>query len=166
MSEEPSVVLGDGNQAWTGDYVKCRVDHYSSVHKGQNRRIQRIEDGCIVLNNNGSPYGTSPYRPYNFTLAGRHHPNHKQEKTTVFHIAIRIIEGQNWTELANRINQIGRGDARGYPFEDQVMADTSADALKERIRARLSTRPMEHWLICSGNTIGERADPPVRFRSI
>lgn len=47
-----------------------------------------------------------------------------------------------------------------------VMAGRTKEEIQERIRARLAQYPDEKWLICSGNTIGERADPPVRFRSI
>lgn len=157
-----------GRRIYVGDYVECLVD-YPSLEKGQRRRVQDIIAGCIKLRND-TEYGASVYRPARFKRVSQHNPAHRnailfkqveyvfhnQEKKPMFHIAIAIIEGQDWNELAHIVNTV-----RGA-----YMADTSADALKEKIRIRLSKYPDEKWLICSANTIGERAEPPVRFRSV
>lgn len=158
MREEPYVVLGDGKAAWTGDYVACNVNFYSSIEKGERRRIQRIEDGCITLNNSDSPIGTSNYRSSNFILAGRHHPNHKLEKTNMLHIAIQMRPGASMADMASFLM-----NASSAPM---ICAGVTKEEIQERIRTRLSLYPDEKWLILSGHTIGERADPPVRFRSL
>lgn len=165
------VLDNSGQRVYEGDYVKCGVDFYSSIKRGDQRRVQRIEDECIVLNNGSSPYGTSLYRSCNFNLSGRMAPAHRnkmahdamelvnqQENKTMLHIALEIGEAP----VGNIVSWFNNGN---WP-KNSAMSDTSADALKERIRARLSLHPLEKWLIFSANTIGERADPPVRFRSV
>lgn len=139
-----------------------------------------IDNDCIKLRNN-TEYGSSLYLPSRFKLAGKYNKNpgaynefnipdeipFTQEKT-MLHIAIRIgaSGGMDTFDLiAAQITAIGRGTTT-LSLVDSVMADTSAEGLKGRIRSRISVHSDEKWLILSGNTIGEIAEPPVRFRSI
>lgn len=49
----------------------------------------------------------------------------------------------------------------------RVHADTSVDALKKWVTARIQQAPSERWLILSGNTIAEVSPTiAVRFRSV
>lgn len=150
----------DGRRVYPGDYVKCATIQYTSINKDERRRVQRIEDGNIVLINHISPYGTSPYNPRNFTIHARYQKPHmyEQKETPMLHIAIELRNNASFEDMASFLRH-----ASSPPV---ILADTSQSALKERIKARLASYPDEKWLILSGNTIGERAEPPVRFRSI
>lgn len=73
----------------------------------------------------------------------------------MLHIAILVGEGQNYTSIANNI---GRGE------KPPIMAETSVDALKERVRDNIRQYPSNRWLLLSGNMIAEMSAPPVAFR--
>ena len=81
----------------------------------------------------------------------------------MLHIAIRIANASG-TEflMATIVEMINEGRTT----EHVVLADQSADGIKQKIRDRIALHPQERWLILSGNTIGELASPPVRFRSV
>lgn len=173
-----------GARVYPGDYVEVLTDQYFSLRKGARCRVKAVDhDGdCIVLNNKYSPVFDSPYRAENFRLSGRYHPFHhggvdkrhprdkyltnsEKGKTNMLHLALKVPEGWNYENLANSITNFGQGNGTlGVSLVDQAMADTTASALKERIRARIHHHPDERWLILSGNTIAESAAPPVAFR--
>ncbi len=149
-----------GLPVYRGDYVKCMVSHFKGIDYNENRRVQEVlADGKIVLRNNYSPVGTSPYDPINFVRITKHNKAHKENNVAnMLHMAI-MINGVTYEEIAHAAS-------KGVFLEpSKVMADTSADAIKEKIRVRISAHPEERWLILSGNTIGEIASPPVRFRT-
>jgi len=147
----------DGKPMYVGDYVECRTDGYPSMPMGQRRRIQEIVNGCIVLANN-TEYGYSNYTPTNFRRASQHSPQHKKEQKVMLHIAIRTTPNFDYAALAIALNDVTA------PIH--FLADTSQDALKEKLRVRIGLHPDEKWLILSGNTIAEMASPPIRFRSV
>lgn len=155
MSEGP-VLDCNGDPIYVGDYVECLHPAYSSLPLGAHRRVQAIIDGSIKLRN--SIYGASVYRPDRFRRATRHNKAHwveDQETTTMFHIAIRWSPDLDMVEVVMSTSN-----------NQNLLAGRTKEEIQERIRTRLSQHPDEKWLICSGNTIGERADPPVRFRSL
>lgn len=145
-----------GRPVYPGDYVECTVHQYMSMSMGDRRRVKAIQDGNFVLNNDLSPRGTSCFRASNFRRVSQHAREHKQEKS-MLHIAVLMVPS---VDLVDHINNTS---TRQQP---PMFAGRTKEEIQERIRARLSEYPDEKWLICSGNTIGERADPPVRFRSI
>lgn len=150
----------NGYEPRVGDVVECCVDHYSTQRRGQQSKVTRIEDGNIVLFNDG-PYGSSPYRTRNFSLVRRGLDQEnairqpKKEKV-MLHIAVMYETGQS---LDNLGKMILAGTAA-------MFVDTSADVLKERVRFDIMNFPDHRWLILSANTIGEIASPPVRFRAV
>lgn len=163
-----------GNRVYPGDYVQCLVDGYASIRLGQRRRVLAVKDGYIILPNNMSPRSTSPFRPDRFRLSGRYHPYHhggvdkryprkkyltnsEKQENAVLHIAVLVKEGDDFAEVAARIN-----DGQNVT----MIADRSQTDLKSRLRQRIQANPDEHWLILSGNTIAEISCPPVRFRSV
>lgn len=150
----------NGDRIYVGDYVKCVVDWYASINRGENRRIQRIENGCIILINGKSPNGTSPYRPDRFALQARHHPWHRQKKgTNMLHMAIRVNPQMSYDEIATTIRE-----REGAEMSRMIIAAVTQPELKERIKARLSQYPEEKWLCLSGNTIAEIEQPRVSYR--
>ena len=80
----------------------------------------------------------------------------------MLHIAVRV-NNNDYEYIAATINKVN-GPVPG-DFHVTMMADISQDAIKEMVRQRITVDPTERWLILSGNTIGETASPPVRFRS-
>ena len=88
----------------------------------------------------------------------------------MLHIAIKIPdEGWNYQAMASSITNWGHPSsavADGTPIThpDNLLADVTLSALKERIKARIHRNPDERWLLLSGNTIAESAAPPVSFR--
>lgn len=171
-----------GERIYPGDYVECRTDQYSSIRKGNRARVKEVNGECIVLNNPHSPIFKSPYQAYNFRLAGRYHPYHhngvdkcrprnkyktnsEKEGLPMLHLAIKVPEGWCYEDLAKSITNFGQGNGTlGRSLVDQAMADTTASALKERVKARIQRHPDERWLILSGNTIAETTQPPIAFR--
>jgi len=166
-----------GNHVYPGDYVQCECTEGLPLANFMSRsRVTKVQGTTLTL------YNGIHYPAKYFRLAGRYHPAHhngvdkrrprgkyltnsemsatldslakKEEK--MLHIAIRVEESQNYTSIANNIN--------GHETF-QIMAETSADALKERIRARIKANSEERWVILSGNTIAESSVPPVIFRA-
>ena len=80
------------------------------------------------------------------------------------HIAVKFEEGEDWSEVSKRITTHGLFGVESVYCN--VMADPSQSVLKEKLRARISSFPHEKWLILSGNTVAEKSEPPVRFRSL
>lgn len=159
MSDDRFLLDNSGERIYVGDYVQCKARYYDSLKYNERRRVQAIQDGCLVLNNTTSPIGTSLFRADRFRLAGRYHGwhrNSKQETTTMIHIAVLWTPGLDMVAVINGVSH----------NSSTLLAGHTKEEIQERIRTRLSQYPDEKWLICSGNTIGERADPPVRFRSI
>lgn len=141
-----------------GDLVRCIVGHYTSIKRGEIRRVVSVDDyGNIVLRNRLSPNGKSTYCVWNFALYKRKSAIDAGWRKNMLHIAVQIDEGQDWNKLADMINDRHR---------PTMMAETSASAIKERVRQRVIAYPNERWLILSGNTIGEISSPPVRFRAV
>lgn len=166
-----------GSHVYPGDYVQCESKDFLFVNYGQRMRVKWVRDGSITLSN-GATHNARYFR-----LSGRYHPAHhngvdkrrprgeyltnsemsavldslakKEEK--MLHIAICVEENQNYNSIVNNIN--------GGHETFQIMAETSADALKERIRARIKANSEERWLIVSGNTIAESSAPPITFRA-
>ncbi len=161
---DPYVTDFMGDRIYVGDYVECRIDHYASIRRGERRRVQAIEDGNVVLNNNGSPYGTSQYRVCNFKLAGRHHAwhyNHKEAdnmpKNTLYAaLEIGDLSYEQCAAMANSEQNRLRC----------MRADTSFASLKEWINQRIRANPDERWLILSGTVLAEISAPPVTFRPL
>jgi len=150
----------DGNEARPGDWVTCISSQYSSIREGERRQVIRVEEDNIVMKNRDCLHGTSPYRSRNFVLINRAQP--KQEKNSMFHIAVQCADkayAPTYSELVEAINHGGTG----FPM---MIADTSGDALKEKVRVRIEKNPSERWVLLSGHTLGELAAPPVRFRSL
>lgn len=167
-----------GNRVYEGDLVRC-VTSYLSVLKGEVKRIIRVEEPNIVLANALSPIGTSIYRPDNFRLERANSQSHRNQELRqmvdyvhakdkpVLHIAVRLDDSSLGTfieriykfGLARPTNLTGSGAPVG------MLINANADALKNEIRARIRIDNTEKWLILSGNTIGEIAEQPVRFRS-
>lgn len=85
----------------------------------------------------------------------------------MLHIAVRLNESSMGT-FVEQIHKFGMqvpGNLIGSGAP-AMLVNTSADALKGEIRGRIQKCPGERWLILSGNTIGEIAESPVRFRSV
>lgn len=80
-----------------------------------------------------------------------------KKETGMLYIALLLGNNTNYNDIAKTINDDTLGT---WP----VMADTSLDALKERIRNDIRSFPDHRWLILSGGTIGEASSPPVVFR--
>lgn len=179
-----------GDRIYPGDYVECITDEYFSVKGGARKRVLAVIGDCIVLNNTSSPTFDSPYRATNLRLAGRYHPYHsgvdkrhpkrkyltnsEKKGTDMLHLAIRIKDNMNYEALARSINNWNTKDDTNCPagvregapitHPNNVMADVTVSALKERIEARINRNPDERWLIVSGNTIAESSAPPVAYR--
>lgn len=153
----------EGNAVYAGDYVRCVDRGYSSIRYLEQRRVKRVEGNCIVMHNDDSPRTESPYRASNFLRCGKHHPAHKghQQEKTMLHIAIMIGTSQVQASIADIAAEINMPT-----IGQKWLAGVTKEEIQERIRTRLSMHPDEKWLICSGHTLGERADPPVRFRSV
>lgn len=149
-----------GNRIYKGDYVKCVAKDFM-VGIGENRRVTHISSPHVI-----EIRGMTFHDSHNFRLSGRYHPYHrnpakwdaerlKKEPKEMLHIAILVGEGQNYNSIANNI---GRGE------KPPTMAETSMDALKERVRDNIKQYPSNRWLLLSGNTIAEMSAPPVAFR--
>lgn len=167
MTDDAFLLDRYGSRIYVGDYVRAEVDHYKSVRRGEQRRVYGIEDGCIVLHNDQRrwPHQTSPFRSYNFKLAGRHHPWHKQQDNPVAKIAIYIAirtDGDNFQQMADRIDSFKPMHDLG--MSALIMSETSLNLLKERLTKRIQDHPEETWLITTATTLAEIAGPPVRFR--
>ncbi len=147
-----------GNRIYGGDYVECRIAHYASIRRGERRRVQRIENGRIVLNNNGSPHGTSPYRVCHFKLAERHHAWHKTQEATMakntLYVAVRIND-MSYQQVAHALNS---------NMQMEAEARTSYEELQAFLRMRIQCNPIERWLVLTGTTLAEISAPPVSFR--
>lgn len=164
---EPFAWDCNGVRIYAGDYVKCVTGAYVSIEIGQVKKVLAVDEGrnTITINNEMSPVGTSDYMAYNFRLVRRSACDKTQDKETpmgMLHVAIRIKDGEGYQDIARRINDHhAEIDADSVP---DMMADTSPNALKERIKVRIRQYPNERWLILSGNTIAETSSPPVSFR--
>lgn len=144
------IVMPNGHVIREGSLVECCTNGYISVRRGERRRVIRIEDGCLILENPHSPLGTSPYRAENFRLI-----QEAQVANSKIYVAFPIEEGQNYGEYARALV------SRYYtPFD----ADTSYAALKRRLEAHIASKPSDRFMIFGGTTIGEIAAPPVRWR--
>lgn len=88
----------------------------------------------------------------------------------MLHIAVKIPAGWCLDDMVSSINHWnstpGVKEDKPITHPDNLFVDMSQDALKARLRVRISAHPDEQWLILSGNTIAETASPPVRFRSV
>lgn len=155
----------DGQLLTVGDYVR-RVDsrylHYVGWAQGESRRILDVDGDKIILNNPRSPYGTSYYHAENFVISNKRRAKQEAPMAAMLHIAVRV-DNNDYDYIAATINAINGP----VPSDLRVsmMADISQDGIKEKVRQRVVAYPTERWLILSGNTIGETASPPVRFRS-
>jgi hypothetical protein len=83
----------------------------------------------------------------------------RQEKNRMLHLAIKIPEGWGYNELATSIDRMVPPHG-GHP----MIADTSASALKEKVRDAIRRDPDARYLMLSGNTVAEMSAPPVTFR--
>jgi hypothetical protein len=168
--DEWYVLDGRGNRIYAGDYVRCSVGHYESIRCGEHRRVQRIENECIILNNCLSPHGTSPYRPHKFVLHGRYHPFHgihknpiKKQEAQLAKNALYIAVALNYHSYGRIADAVNGVKSVGYV---EVHADTSFESLKAWLNQRIRANPEERWLILSGTTLAEISAPPVSFRSV
>lgn len=149
--------------------VRSIVDYYQSprLRRGTEHDVLDEDCTCYVLRNPSSSYWddqfgtyTSRFKKCNFIEVERP----QQEKAAMLHIAVRINSEDQTLEPGVIAKAIDSKWADGPHIH--MMADVSADGIKAKIRARIQQCPFEQWLICSGNTIGEWAAPPVRFRSV
>lgn len=157
--------------------VRCEVDYYQSprLRRGTVHTVLDEEPNCYILENRSSSHWDSNLGAYvsrfkkcNFSVVGeeftsewiaRRHPTlHLQEKV-MLHIAVEVglVSIDNIAEAING-GHLNTGKS--------IIANTSADALKERIRSDIQKNPEHRWLIFSANTIGEISTPPIRFRSV
>jgi hypothetical protein len=89
---------------------------------------------------------------------------------SVVHIAI-CLKDPNWApiDIINHIRNwnIRPGVKEGKPVThpDNLLAASSVEEIKERIKSKLAINPEERWVIFSANTMAETVDP-YRFRSI
>lgn len=165
----------NGNVVFPGDYVQCMTIMYDRIGHGQRGRVAQIVNGKIKLHGIRSLFD-----PHRFRLSGRYHPWHhngvdkrypreKYETTSekkgneMLHVAIKVLEGQNYAEMARMITEHGQGST-SMSFHDNIMSDVTLSALKERVKARIHRHPDERWLLLSGNTIAESSAPPIAFR--
>lgn len=166
-----------GNEIRPGDWVRSLYP-YIHLKQGSLWRVMGTDNTCVHLQYKcywrGNEYDENRFKGINFELvcppltsepekreaAPYTAINQPQTKESIMlHIAVRISGTGETRSLAEIVTDINHLDGN----VKWLMADTSADTLKTRIRERIRTFPEERWLICSGNTIGESASPPVRF---
>jgi hypothetical protein len=168
-----AAIYHNGCYAVEGDLVRCKDYGYSSIRYNGLAKVLRVEDGCIVLDNRDSPYGTSPFKASNFQLVRRAVPKvpdalhawtHQleQQEKKYMHVAIRTDgEGFSPSHLATQINS--------NELSSRIIADTNATALKEKIKARIEIYPDEVWIILGGHTVASGKRRPavdVSFRPL
>lgn len=172
-----------GVELFPGDWIRSLFP-YVHIKAGSIHQIHATDNTCVTLKYKcywkGMEYDEGRFKAINFeklepltdqvaayaeainyarcpvTVTCEGQPQTKE--SIMLHIAVRISSYPNLEELvgelvSHNVNTVKLG----------LMANTSAAVLKEMVRVRVSSNPEERWLICSGNTIGESASPPVRF---
>lgn len=161
----------DGFPIRPGDMVRPVVDKYY-WRPSETRKVIKvmqpddIHGARLTAVNPSSPYGTSDYTAGNFVVTRKsRHKNAFQQYEELSNMASPRTVNVAY-EIGNMTyDQVIAAINDGVFPVASVMANTSAEALKERIRQRIQSYPTERWIICSGTVIGEISAPPVRFRS-
>lgn len=180
---------GGGEYPREGDIVKCVSTKYSSVGVGEQRVVLGVRDNCIELVNylrDPAGWKTSHYKSEGFELVSRPANykemveraknfvsrsqldaviKHGEKKVTQYlHVAFRTDgEGFNWAYLAANINTNSPADI------PMMVAATSGEELKQRIKARIEQHPDEVWVLLGGHGVASGKRRPavdVTFRSL
>lgn len=171
MAYSKDGMWGCGAQPREGDIVKCIANCYTSIRVGEQRVVLAVRDGNIELANykrDPSGWKTSFYKSASFELVSRpvdykemveraknfvarsqldavikHGENRMNQ---YLHVAILTDgDGFSWPDLADRINS--------DPLSIHIVAATSGEELKARIKARIETYPDEVWVILGGMSV-------------
>lgn len=173
-----------GVELLPGDWVRSLYP-YVHIKAGSLHEVYATDNTCVTLKYKcywrGNSYDEGRFKAINFekveynslrpppidagainyarcpiTVICEGQPQTKE--SVMLHIAVRISGNRSLEEIvreliSHNVNAIELG----------LMANTSAAVIKEMVRVRINRNPEERWLICSGNTIGESASPPIRF---